>query len=361
MTERKRLKLAILCCCFPTVVLLGCSGKVRVFDHYSGDSGAGASAGSGDAGSGDAGSGGAGADGAGADGAGADGAGADGAGADGAGGAADSGGSGGAANGGGSGGAANSGGSGGAANGGGAGGAANCDGTVGGGCCSSGQTSCSGTCYNLQSDAQNCGACGKACTQGQTCSAGICQCALGASVCSSCLGWTFETGTQNWIKDSDPNEAAYGGGALNGAQSPVTSTTLVCPAESCPGSAHSLQVSLTLDTDQSIGDAGVAVSVCQSGATVDVNGRTISVHGYLAPDAGFGDIGVLSLLRADAWSPSGQISCPLVWGTQMASNAWFTGSCTFNQPFQANHVAVVLILSGSPWTGKMYLDDVQVN
>ncbi|HXS16450.1 MAG TPA: hypothetical protein VN764_04660 [Polyangiaceae bacterium] len=238
---------------------------------------------------------------------------------------------------------------------------ANCDGTVGGGCCATGQASCSGSCYNLQTDAKNCGACGKACAQGQTCSAGTCRCTLGASVCSSCLGWTFEAGTQNWIKDSDPNESAYGGGVWNGAQSPVTSTALVCPAGACSGSAHSLQVSLALDNSKSISNAGVAVSVCQSGATVDFNGRTITVHGFLAPDAGFGDIGVLSLLRADAWSPSGVITCPLVWGTQMASNAWFTGTCTFGESFQANHLAIVLILSGSPWTGKMYLDDVQVN
>jgi hypothetical protein len=118
---------------------------------------------------------------------------------------------------------------------------------------------------------------------------------------------------------------------------------------------------MALDTSKNISIGGVAVSLCQSGATVDFNGRTILVHGYLAPDAGFGDIGVLSLLRADAWSPSGTTTCPLVWGTQMASNAWFTGSCTFSESFQANHLAIVLILSGSPWSGRMYLDNVQVN
>ena len=135
----------------------------------------------------------------------------------------------------------------------------------------------------------------------------------------------------------------------------------MCPTGSCPGSAHSLQVPLTLDTNNNLYVGGVAVSVCQSGATVDFSGRTISIHGYMAPDAGFGDIGVLSLLRADAWSPSGQIQCPLVWGTQMASNAWFSGTCTFNDSLQANHLAIILNLSGPAWSGKLYLDDVQVN
>src|SRR6185437_5686304 len=38
----------------------------------------------------------------------------------------------------------------------------------------SGQTLCSNTCTNLQTDAANCGTCGKACSSGQTCSAGAC-------------------------------------------------------------------------------------------------------------------------------------------------------------------------------------------
>ena len=80
------------------------------------------------------------------------------------------------------------------------------------------------------------------------------------------------------------------------------------------------------------------------------------MHGYLAPGAGFGDIGVLSQLRADAWSASGRTTCSLVWGSQMASNAWFTGNCTFTESFLASHVAIVLNLSGDPWSGKMFLD-----
>jgi hypothetical protein len=42
------------------------------------------------------------------------------------------------------------------------------------GTCSAGQTSCGGTCADLQSDAANCGSCGHGCIQG-TCSAGVCQ------------------------------------------------------------------------------------------------------------------------------------------------------------------------------------------
>jgi len=144
---RNRLKLAVLCCFFPTVVVLGCSGKVRNFDQHSADSGAGGrlgadSAGSDTAGADNAGSDSAGSDNAGSDNAGSDSGGSDNAGSDGAG-TTNSGGSGGTTYGGGSGGTTYGGGSGGT-NTGGLGGTANTGGlggTNGGG---SGGAACQG-------------------------------------------------------------------------------------------------------------------------------------------------------------------------------------------------------------------------
>jgi hypothetical protein len=40
--------------------------------------------------------------------------------------------------------------------------------------CSSGQTSCDGSCIDTQSDSQHCGACGNACNEGEPCSEGTC-------------------------------------------------------------------------------------------------------------------------------------------------------------------------------------------
>ena len=40
--------------------------------------------------------------------------------------------------------------------------------------CPSGQTSCNGTCVDTNSDSQNCGSCGNACTQGESCVNGSC-------------------------------------------------------------------------------------------------------------------------------------------------------------------------------------------
>jgi endoglucanase len=54
--------------------------------------------------------------------------------------------------------------------------------------CSSGQMDCSGTCTNVQSDSQNCGACGNTCGSGSSCQAGACSCTSGFVSCGgSCV------------------------------------------------------------------------------------------------------------------------------------------------------------------------------
>ncbi|EGE04745.1 PE-PGRS family protein [Trichophyton equinum CBS 127.97] len=50
--------------------------------------------------------------------------------------------------------------------------------------CPVGSVNCSGACKNLKSDNLNCGACGKACDNGQTCVDGVCACPSGSTSCS---------------------------------------------------------------------------------------------------------------------------------------------------------------------------------
>ncbi|HET9954998.1 MAG TPA: hypothetical protein VFQ61_10865 [Polyangiaceae bacterium] len=57
-------------------------------------------------------------------------------------------------------------------------------GAAGAGACQAGQASCSGSCVDLQSNAQNCGQCGRPCSADQVCSAGQCTCAAPRAVCS---------------------------------------------------------------------------------------------------------------------------------------------------------------------------------
>jgi hypothetical protein len=49
--------------------------------------------------------------------------------------------------------------------------------------CPAGQTLCNGTCADTSSSLANCGSCGNACTGGQTCSAGACACPSGQTFC----------------------------------------------------------------------------------------------------------------------------------------------------------------------------------
>ena len=196
---------------------------------------------------------------------------------------------------------------------------------------------------------------GSPCGNG-VCVSGNCTCGLGALMCGGCLGWNFESGTQFWVKDSDPSEAGYAGGVGNGAETPTTSTTTPCPSLLCPGS-RSLHVGMTMDM-QTTSEAGVAVPICPSGGTADLNGHTMSVNAYFA---GTADLNVLSVLRAYSWGPNGNTQCDLMWGTAMTVNSWLTGSCQFQASVLATHLAVVVINAGEPWSGTMYLDNVQVN
>jgi hypothetical protein len=60
--------------------------------------------------------------------------------------------------------------------------------------CPIGQTACSGTCIDTQTDNANCGGCGNACSAGQTCMAGVCTCPMGQMTCS---GACVDTQTDN--------------------------------------------------------------------------------------------------------------------------------------------------------------------
>ncbi|MBL8683386.1 MAG: hypothetical protein JNK05_29730 [Myxococcales bacterium] len=51
--------------------------------------------------------------------------------------------------------------------------------------CPAGQSLCGGVCTALATDARNCGACGRVCAAGQTCVAGSCQCPAGQTLCGT--------------------------------------------------------------------------------------------------------------------------------------------------------------------------------
>jgi hypothetical protein len=62
--------------------------------------------------------------------------------------------------------------------------------------CPAGQTVCAGECVDLQNDTQNCGRCGDACGEDQSCQAGSCQCAQGLALCGdACV--SLQTSDEN--------------------------------------------------------------------------------------------------------------------------------------------------------------------
>jgi hypothetical protein len=64
-------------------------------------------------------------------------------------------------------------------------------------CCPAGATCCNGTCTDLNSDANNCGACGYVCAQATpVCNQGTCSgCSTGLTYCNgSCTNIAFDTG-----------------------------------------------------------------------------------------------------------------------------------------------------------------------
>ncbi len=87
--------------------------------------------------------------------------------------------------------------------------------------CPSGQTLCGSTCVNLQTDNNNCGVCGKACTSGQTCSNGRCT--------ISCSGPTPDLcGTTCTNKQTDVNNCGTCGDVCN-----ATNGTATCSSGAC--------------------------------------------------------------------------------------------------------------------------------
>jgi hypothetical protein len=174
-------------------------------------------------------------------------------------------------------------------------------------------------------------------------------------VCGGCLGWDFESGTQYWVKDTDPNWPVYSGGAINGAQNPTTSTTTTYP-----GSTRSLQVGVNIDMN-TINYASVAVPICQSGGTANLSGRTLTASVFLS---GTSDFDPLAGMQAFAWSSVGSDSCIFMWGTDMKNGTWITKSCQLTSSqgddSQSTHVALGIFNSGPAWSGTMYIDNVQI-
>jgi hypothetical protein len=137
--------------------------------------------------------------------------------------------------------------------------------------CASGQTACSGACVELQSNTLNCGACGRACPSGQGCMSGACV--------AGCPSPRATCGSQCVDLQSDPGNCAACGNVCAAGQSCQSGRcTLTCATglTECAGRC--------VDTRSDNANCGLCGLTCASGQTC--SGRacvTVTV-----PDAGGG-------------------------------------------------------------------------
>jgi hypothetical protein len=143
-------------------------------------------------------------------------------------------------------------------------GACKCNGQI----CSQADTCCPAGCANLMSSTANCGSCGHACAANEVCSSGICQC--GTTTCTtgqSCCGTACKT------LDSDTMNCGACGHACNAGEQCVTGHC-VCPgtnppractgSETCCGAAGGTSGGGCFDLSSNHDHCGQCTRACQS-------------------------------------------------------------------------------------------------
>jgi hypothetical protein len=126
------------------------------------------------------------------------------------------------------------------------------------GVCASGETLCGPTCVNLDTSATNCGACGRACAAGETCTMGACR---GTTMCTgtqtNCSGTCVDT-------QSDANNCGACGMACPMGQS--CAMGMCRPAVMCPMGQTDCG-GMCVDTRTSATNCGMCGTSCPAGQT----------------------------------------------------------------------------------------------
>ncbi|MBN1607734.1 MAG: glucosylceramidase [Polyangiaceae bacterium] len=119
--------------------------------------------------------------------------------------------------------------------------------------CGGGLSSCGAGCVNLQTDSQNCGICGQACSVGQSCQAGVCACAAGFTPCpAGCVD------TMSDSSNCGTCDMACAGGQVC-SQGTCSSTGCTDGLTQCGASC--------VDTNKSTLYCGNCFTQCQAGQT----------------------------------------------------------------------------------------------
>jgi hypothetical protein len=156
--------------------------------------------------------------------------------------------------------------------------ASGCQGKVDGQTCGAGQMMCGSACTPVTNNAQNCGACGKACGNGQVCEAGQCVCSPGLLSCNgSCVGSTA-THCGSCTTMCTGTDVCSNGSCQSGCQAGETQ----CPDGACvsPTSGDAMHCgSCNPCPGGSTCNAGVCMSVTGTGGMGGMGGSSTGTGG----------------------------------------------------------------------------------
>ena len=118
--------------------------------------------------------------------------------------------------------------------------------------CEVGETQCKGSCFDLQTDLLNCGACGNVCGVTELCVAGACVANCPAATCGD-LGMTDCSGVCSYLQSDEQNCGSCGNACSSGQLCLSAVCTTSCPSgmTECSG----MCVDLTSD-DENCGSCG---------------------------------------------------------------------------------------------------------
>jgi len=260
----------------------------------------------------------------------------------------------------------------------------NCTGSV---CCASGQTGCNGVCKTLSTDTSNCGSCGHVCPNPPSngtavCSGSSCgvQCidsvhcgsscfdcrqpnanvscapvgsaAACANTCvgrpltacgvvngePSCGSWDFESG--------DPNNEGW---TVDTALSDAVSGPIYLSTGYASKGTHSLAIPFNGDAMTTF-NAAVRVTLCAGGQSIDLSGKTFQASMFLQRTT----------------TPSGGQTGSVFWAPNYQSSFDFSFDDTapskiaFSLSGSTTYITIRFTIS-NPWTGTIFLDDIQIN
>ncbi len=200
-------------------------------------------------------------------------------------------------------------------------------------CCQSGYSNCASMCVNELTNNSNCGACNKVCPAADSCSGGVCNCALGAKMtCGSCSGWTFESGLEGWGWQGDISSFA-------------TSSFV----------SHSGSNSLAVTVYNNYDVTAVSVVPCPGSVDLATNGP-YSLSGYFYSQGGQGTSCQIGANLWTTYSPPYD-SLPGSFHAGLDAGVWVHVTLQFaTSPFATNTDQIGFSFGGCD--GTIYIDDV---